>query len=185
MIRHFYITENLAELVDIEHELEQKGISESQIHVLSEQNAKVSEHQLPQVESILQKDLIRSTEIGAVIGILAGAMTLLFAFVAGWTQSPAGWLPFIFLAIIILGFCTWEGGLIGIQSPNVNFEKFKEALSKGKHLFFIDITPEQEVYLADVMRVHPQLVDAGTGPAAPAWVMKSQDIYRSFVKTMP
>ena len=57
MIRHFYITENLAELVDVEHELEQKGISESQIHVLSEQDAEVSAHQLPQVESILKKDL--------------------------------------------------------------------------------------------------------------------------------
>ncbi|MGJ8692477.1 MAG: NAD/FAD-utilizing enzyme [Thalassotalea sp.] len=185
MIRHFFISENLTELVDIERELEQQGFSQSQIHLLSEQEAAVTEHQLSQVESILKKDIVHSTEIGAVVGVFAAALTLLIAFMSGWTQSSTGWLPFIFLAIIVLGFCTWEGGLIGIQSNNIHFEKFKGVLQKGKHLLFIDIEPQQEQQLATVVGAHPHLLDAGTGEAAPRWFVKSQDLFRRFVKSMP
>jgi hypothetical protein len=37
-------------------------------------------------------------------------------------------MPFIFLAIIALGFSTWEGGFYGIQSPNFHFSKFEDVL---------------------------------------------------------
>lgn len=185
MIRHFYLTENLAELVAVEHELEQQGISEFQIHVLSEHDAELTEYDLPQVESILKKDLIHSTEIGAVIGVLAGAIILLLAYIQGWTRSEAGWLPFALLAVIVTGFCTWEGGFIGIQSPNVNFKRFNEVISRGKHLLFVDIEPKQEVSLSKVINAHPKLIDAGTGASMPKWVIKSQHMFRRFVKTMP
>lgn len=185
MIRHFFISDDLNDLVTIERELSDQGFSKSQIHVLSENDADVTEHQLPEVESVLKKDVVRYTEIGALVGLSLSSMTLLFAYIMGWTSSQAGWLPFIFLAIVILGFCTWEGGLIGIQTPNKNFSKFQSLLDKGKHLLFIDIDPIQEPALSRVVNTHPKLVNAGHGYGAPGWVVKSRDYFHSFMKTMP
>lgn len=185
MIRHFFISDNLQEIAEVEHELEESGFSKSQIHVLSDNDAEVYLHDLPQVESILKKDIVHSTELGAICGLLAASLTLLFAYIAGWTQTQVGWLPFIFLAIVVLGFCTWEGGLIGIQANNIHFEQFKEVLKKGKHLLFIDIEPIEEPLLANVMKTHPQLADAGTGQAPPSWLIRWRDRYRQFVKMMP
>jgi hypothetical protein len=46
-----------------------------------------------------------------------------------------------FLAIVLPGFCTWEVGLIGIQKSNHHFARFEQALSDGKHIFFVDLEP--------------------------------------------
>ena len=82
-----------------------------------------------------------------------------------------GWTPFVFLALIALGFCTWEGGLIGIERPNHDFERFAKALSAGKHIFFVDLEPAQEAILDTLLKSHPQVELAGTGGSAPHWLI--------------
>ncbi|NQY64439.1 MAG: NAD/FAD-utilizing enzyme [Alteromonadaceae bacterium] len=185
MIRHYYVTEDLDELEKVEQELESQGFTEPQIHVLSENDTEVENHHLHEVESVLKQDVVHSTEVGAIVGILGAACTLIVAYAMGWTASAVGWMPFIFLAIIVLGFCTWEGGFIGIQKPNINFERFQELLHKGKHVLFVDVDPDQEDTIAAVMRNHPHLQVAGIGEATPHWVVRGQDKFRSFMKSMP
>ena len=185
MVRHFYVTEDLDELEKVEQELESQGFTEPQIHVLSENDAEVENHNLHQVESVLKLDVVHSTEMGAIYGVIGAIVTLLIAYAMGWTASEAGWMPFIFLAIIVLGFCTWEGGLIGIQKPNINFEPFQEMLHKGKHILFVDVDPNQEMAIASVMKMHPNVQAAGLGEATPHWVVRGQDKFRHFMKMMP
>lgn len=185
MLRHYYISDDLDDLAKVELELEAEGITEPQIHVLSEHDGDVETHHLHEVESVLKQDVVHSTELGALVGIITAAISLLVAYLAGWTNSAAGWLPFVFLAIVILGFCTWEGGFIGIQKPNVNFERFQELLHKGKHILFVDIDPNQEQSFTRVVAAHPQLQAAGIGEATPRWVVRGQDAFRRFMKTMP
>lgn len=185
MIRHFYITDDIDELEKVGLELESNGFTEPQIHVLSEKDADVETHNLHEVESVLKQDVVHSTEVGSVVGVIGAAFTLFLAYFMGWTESAAGWMPFIFLAIVVLGFCTWEGGFIGIQKPNVNFERFQDVLKKGKHVLFVDVDPEQEMTIDAVMKNHPQLQVAGMGEATPHWVVRVQDKFRNFMKTMP
>jgi hypothetical protein len=185
MLRHYYITDDLDDLEQVEKELNAQGITEPQIHVLSEHDSDVKTHNLHEVESVLKQDVVHSTEIGAVIGFIGAALSLLVAYLMGWTSSAAGWLPFIFLAIVILGFCTWEGGFIGIQKPNVNFERFQDLLHKGKHILFVDVDPNQENSFSRVIAGHPHLEAAGIGQATPRWVVRGQDVFHSFMKKMP
>ena len=58
MQRHYYISDNLDELESVEHELEASGISVEQIHVLSENEAAVEDHHLPEVVSFMKKDVV-------------------------------------------------------------------------------------------------------------------------------
>jgi hypothetical protein len=185
MIRHFYVTDNIEELEEVELELESNGFTEPQIHVLSDNDTAIETHHLHPVESVLKQDVVHSTEVGSIIGIIAAAVSLVIAYAMGWTNSEVGWMPFIFLAIIILGFCTWEGGFIGIQKPNINFKRFQDVLKKGKHVLFVDVEPEQEATIKQVMQNHPNLQVAGVGESTPHWVVRSQDAFNSFKKFMP
>lgn len=185
MLRHYFITDSLEDLVQVEQALISRHFLDSQIHVLSEQDAEVAKLQLHEIESVLKKDVIHSTKIGAVVGVILAIITLIFAYFMNWFNSPSGWLPFVFLSIVIIGFCTWEGGFIGIQTDNINFRRFKRLVNNGKHLLFVDIEPQQTNTLGEVIKQYPSLQAQGTGDASPHWVIYGREKYQMFMKSMP
>ena len=145
MLRHYFISDSLDDLEVFEEQLEAAGVSSSQIHVLSRADAEVEHHHhLHEVQSFMKNDIVHSTIRGAVVGLVAFVLVLAIAYFAGWTECAVGWMPFIFLAIVLLGFCAWEGGLLGIQRPNHDFSRFDQALSGGKHVLFVDLEQHQE-----------------------------------------
>jgi hypothetical protein len=175
MHRHYMISDDLDDLEVIEEQLEAAGISTPQIHVLSLADAELEKHaHLHEVQSFMKSDIVHSTTRGAMVGVPAAILVLAVAYFAGWTQSAAGWIPFIFLAIIVLGFCTWEGGLAGIQRPNHNFTRFDQALKAGKHVFFVDLEPSQEAVLEKVLGTHARVEQAGSGQPAQHWIVSLQ-----------
>ena len=175
MQRHYFISNSLDDLEVFEEQLEAAGVSTPQIHVLSRNDAEVEHHHhLHEVQSFMKNDIIHLTMRGAFVGICAFVLILLFAYFAGWTTSAAGWMPVIFLAVIVLGFCTWEGGLLGIQKPNHNFARFEKALSEGKHIFFVDLEPKQEAILERIVKSHPTAEMAGTGLSTRHWLITLQ-----------
>ncbi len=184
MLRHYFISNNLDDLEVFEEQLEAAGIATPQIHVLSLHDEEVAHHEhLNYVQSFMKKDIIHSTELGALVGVCLATISLIVAYFAGWTETAAGWVPFIFLAILLLGFCTWEGGLIGMHRPNYHFARFSEALKDDKHIFFIDLEPSQERILGEVLPSHPQVELAGTGSATPHWLIVLEDKIPKFFKT--
>jgi len=161
MVKHYYVSDDLDELERVEQELEAAGIKASQIQVLSESTADVENHHLHTVNSVLQRDVIHSGEIGAIVGAIGAVFTLALAYFMGWTDSAAGWLPFFFFALIIFGFCTWEGGFIGIQKRNINHVPFQKVLKEGKHVLLIDSNHQQELAMKMVISAHPRIQLAG------------------------
>lgn len=175
MLRHYFISNDLDDLEVFEEQLEAAGVSKPQIHVLSRSDAEVKHHgHLHEVQSFMKNDIVRSTIRGAMVGLCACVLVLATAYFAGWTQSGAGWAPVIFLAVVLLGFCTWEGGLLGIHKPNHNFARFEQALRDGKHIFFMDLEPHQEAVLENVLKSHPRVELAGTGTSTPHWIIALQ-----------
>src|SRR5690606_22954013 len=109
MKRHFFISDDLDDLDAFEHELERAGIATPQIHVLTMDDAGAETHaHLHDVQSIMKKDVSQSGEYGLVVGVVAATRVLALTWMADGHTSPAGWIPFIFLAIILPGFFTWE-----------------------------------------------------------------------------
>ena len=185
MKRHFYVSDDLNDLESVENELEAKGVTKPQMHVLSERDGDVELHNLHEVEAVLKKDVVNRTQVGAIVGIALAALILVAANFLGWTSTAAGWLPFVFLSVVVLGFSTWEGGLIGIQEPHHQFKRFQKMLTKGKHIFFVDVESNQEPALAEVVKQHPKLKEAGTDKATPWFVVRAQDKFHAFMKAMP
>ena len=131
MQRHFLISDDLDDLEHLEEELEAQGVSTPQIHVFTLDDTEAEKHvHLHDVQSIMKRDVVNSMIIGAILGAVLSASVLGATALLGWHQTAAGWIPFIFLAIIVLGFCTWEGGFVGIQTLNRHFKQFKATLEQ-------------------------------------------------------
>jgi hypothetical protein len=175
LLRHYFISDSLDDLELFEEQLEAAGVSTPQIHVLSPDDAEVQKHShLHAVQTFMRSNVVHSTVRGAIVGAVAALLVLLVAYFAGWTNTAAGWVPFIFLAVVLLGFCTWEAGFFGIQTPNQNFTRFEQALKDGKHIFFVDLTPQQEAVLDRLLKEHPKIELAGTGTATQHWLVAVQ-----------
>lgn len=185
MKRHYYLTDSLDDLSLVQQELLHSGVSEPQIHVLSDDDAEVARHNLNEVEAVLRKDVVHSMNLGALIGVSAALAVLLLGYIGGLTGTAFGWTPVIFLAIVVLGFSTWLGGFLGIQEPHHQFKRFQQELVRGRHVFFVDLHPNQEALMQRVVKSHPALSHAGDGDSAPAWVLQMQNRWRGFVEVMP
>jgi hypothetical protein len=185
MKRHYFISDNLDDLAAVESELESRGLSSLQIHVLSQNDAEVEHRKLHQVMSFMKTDVVRSTLIGAMIGICLCMLTLGIAHAAGVAETQMGWIPVVFLALVLLGFCTWEGGLRGIQEPNARFQGFQTALSSGKHVLFVEIDPHEESILQQVVTAHPGLDGVRVERAGPHWVVDWQQKCINFIRARP
>jgi len=110
MLRYYFVGKDLDDLERFEVELEREAIPTGQIHVLSLDDTSVENHvKLHDVAALMKRDLFHAASYGLAVGMVSAASVLGSAYVGGWTQTQAGWIPFIFLAVIALGFFTWEG----------------------------------------------------------------------------
>lgn len=184
MERYYYISSDLDELEVVESELESAGITEEQIHVLSYNDREVAQHKLHSVTSIMKKDVVHSTLKGALLGVCLSALVILVANWTGWPETYT-WMPFIFLSIVVLGFCTWEGGLWGIQEPNHHFKRFQSELDQGKHVLFVDIDKKQSSILESVYKAHPRLQSVGSGTSTPKMVLLGQQLFNRYRRWGP
>ncbi len=186
MKRHFYINDDLDELDRIEQELESSGVHKPQIYVFSQDDSGVLAHDhLHNIESVFKNDVVRGTILGAWIGVGMAALVLIVTSYSNW-PSTYTWVPFIFLAIVLLGFFTWSGGLYGIQEPHHDFKRFETELRAGKHVFTVDVDENQEDILNNVVKAHPGLKLAGTGKSSPRWLVMGQYNIKKFTsETFP
>jgi len=173
--RSYFTGLSLDDLELFEEQLESAGISTPQIHVLSWDDASVSVHpHLHEVQSLMKQDIVHMSILGAVIGSGLASTILLITFSFELGSTSAGWMPIVFLSVVILGFSTWLGGFIGIQTPNYKFARFEKILKEGRHVFFVDLEPDQDEILEKILKLHPNLHRAGTDDGSPHWLVKLQ-----------
>jgi len=184
MKRHYFIGDDLNVVATVERALLSTGIDPERIHVLSLDDADAEQRQLHDVQSLMKKDVVHSAEIGALIGLAAAIAAISVGQFSG-LASTVGWLPFVFLAIVLLGFFTWEGGLVGIQLPNSRFRRFEKALRAGAHIFFVDVDSAEAAAMQQILSAHPQLRPAGTGSPSPRWLVGIQHGARRFFQWAP
>jgi len=185
MQRQYFVSEDLDDLADIERQLQEQGLSEAQFHVLSENDGGVDQRHLHDVNSLMRRDVLHSWQMGAMVGFIVAMLVLLVAYFTGATQGAAGWVPFLFLAVVAFGFCVWEGGLFGLRKPNVHFRRFERELKQGKHVFFVEVDAQQASAVKAVLSKHPSLQSVGSGRATPQWFISWKNKWRHFVEVMP
>lgn len=153
----YYMTKDLEEIEQVQHELKEAGLNEEHVHVLSDNEASVEKRDLHPVNPFMRTDVVHSMTIGAVIGVL-GALALASTPWMFEITSSVGQALVIFGCLLVLGFSTWEGGLWGIQEANHKFERVEAEIHSGKHLMIVDYDGEQEFrQLRRMQQKHPNL----------------------------
>lgn len=184
MRRYFFTSSDIEALEQFEQDLERAGVIKPQIHVLTNHERDAHRHHVHQVTPFMKTDVVHSTLLGAACGMGLGGLILLVSILAGWTAVNS--IPFIFLAIVLLGFCTWVGGFRGIQRSNSRTRRFDQVVRDGRHVFFVDQPRHRAGTLEDTARRYPSITAAGQGHAAPRWLVFSQHhIKRFFSETFP
>jgi hypothetical protein len=182
MKRFYYIGDDLDDLERIEHQLEAGGIARPQIYLLSNDDVGLENRDVNRVASFFKTDVIHAGEIGAVLGLAVASVILAVSHFSG-IAAQVGWAPFVLLAIIGLGFVTWEAGFIGMQMPNVHFARFEKALEQGKHVLFVETAREDQKQLKEVIKQYPGLERAGaelTHTGALMMLLKYWERFRSW-----
>ncbi len=177
MKRYFYVSDDLNEIAAFENELEAKGVSRGQIHVLSNDEAGVAERNLNQVYSWFKTDVISTTYKGVLVGVVLAAIVLGIAASTGLPETIT-WAPFIMLAIVCVGFCTWEAGLIGSHLPSKRFKRFQEMLERGQHVLMVDADKADMEKLHEVVSQHRSVYAAGEEKTADQWTVVTEKRFR-------
>lgn len=151
-----YVCKDLAELKYSQLSLEAQGVADSNIHIISNDEQGLCEFGLPVMSDFSRLDIVNSGVKGALLGVVGAVSVIFLALILGWA-GIAGWVPFFFLALIVLGFCTWEGGLLGIGRINQNFAHLQQAISRGEHVLVVDVSEFQENRVLAVLRKYPGL----------------------------
>jgi len=165
MKRAYFVADNLGEIENAEQDLESSGIPATQMRVLSEDEMAVKNHRLHSVPDFFQKDIIHQGTRGAIIGVILASTTLITVSLTG-LNAIAGTAPVLVLAAFFLGFSTWVGGLIGMHQTNYKFRDLVKVVAKGRHVFMVDFSESQEVYIKNLTVKYPRLSEAGFGSTA-------------------
>jgi len=179
MQRFYFLGDDLDELEATSSELQAAGIPPEQIYVLTDSDGEVDRRNFNHVWSVLRKDTVRLAVIGSLVGIVLAALVLAGAWASGIAESYT-WTPFVFLAVVVLGFCTWEGGLWGIQEPHHEFKQFQSELQNGRHLLLVEASNAQSSALQSVCRNHARLIPAGEGKAVPGFVRLGHILFNRY-----
>lgn len=150
MKRHYYSSESVDALEKLEIELERAGVDAEQIHVMSDNEALFRDRHLHMASFLSKRAVLRSGSIGFGIGLVASLVIFFISAQAGFTKEFT-LAPAAFLSLAVLGFCTWEGGLWGIQKPSRDYARFQNMLEGGAHLMFVDVMPGQDKLVASVV----------------------------------
>lgn len=170
MNRHFYASQSLQEVQTFEKDLEEKGFSATQVHLLANDEGEAWGMPLHNSSQFFSSHLILAGVKGALSGVLIACLIILAAYFTGWANGTAGWTPFAFLSLILVLFGAMEGSVIGYQLQDALFYKIREALIQNKHTFFVDSRQQQEPILSETLQLHPLVEDIRRGHPLPGWL---------------
>jgi len=144
-------------------------ISEPHIHFVAREEVDMSG--LHPANVLQTSDVVRSAQVGLVIGgavgAVLGAIAALFFPIVGNTPE---WGMIAVLAIVGAGFGAWSSSMIGISTPNNRLKRFEPAIAQGQILLMVDV-PHARVddIEARLQALHPEAHLEGVEPNIPAF----------------
>lgn len=184
MKRYYFVTDNLDDLAAVEDDLKAYGISPLQMHLLSLADAEVDKLGLANTLSIQRTNVMTAMGRGFLTG-LALVAALVVGFWLFGVQASTSWMMVSVLCVIVLGFCTWEGGLKGFQEPSQQQQRFRQYLESGKHLFYVDVNNKQKDAVGSVVKTHRHLQPMGSEKGEADWAFNVRSGWNRFLKAAP
>ena len=168
MRRLYFMVPDIDTANKVVDELLLKRVDEHHIHVVAKEGTPMGD--LPEANLLQKSDFIPAMERGLAVGGITGVL----AGIAAVTFPPAGLVlgggAILGTSLAGAGIGAWISGMIGMDVPNSQIEKFEAAIEKGEVLMMIDIPKTRvEEIEALIQQHHPDADMGGTEPHIPAF----------------
>jgi hypothetical protein len=168
MRRLYFMLPDIVTAKTVVDELLLKRIDDHHIHVVAKEGVELGD--LPEASLLQKSDFIPALERGLALGGITGAL----AGIAAVTFPPAGLVlgggAILGTSLAGAGMGAWMSGMIGVDVPNTQIDKFETAISEGEILMMVDIDKERVAEIeALVQKHHPEADMGGTEPHIPAF----------------
>lgn len=168
MRRLYFMLPDLETTHKVVDELLLKRIDHHHIHIVAREGTPLED--LPEASLLQKSDFIPAVERGLAVGGVTGVM----AGIAAVTFPPAGLVlgggAILATSLAGAGIGAWVAGMIGVDVPNSQIEKFEQAIKDGELLMMVDVPKEQVAEIETMVHGHhPQAEMAGTEPHIPAF----------------
>ncbi|NVK21538.1 MAG: hypothetical protein HWD86_03390 [Kangiellaceae bacterium] len=158
MSRLLYESDHLYHLEDTYHDLQNHGVKDEDLHVVSNQDGKVLRHGLNAANAWYRTNIIHSAIRGLIIGLLIGLAIAFSAIFASSIEAYYGTAGFVLTVLFCTGFGVWLGGFIGLQKHNYKLKRYFKYVDDGNFLLLIDTKPDEIDNIHNMMKSrHPQL----------------------------
>ncbi len=143
-------------------------IEERRVHFLAKPDIALGD--LPEANVLQKTDVIHGAEmglaIGAISGVIGGALVLLFPPEGVHLQLGA----LLLAAIVGALFGTWVSSMVASAIPNSRLKSFAAAIERGQVLMMVDVPLYQVAVTRDLVeKRHPEAVSGGVEPTIPAF----------------
>jgi hypothetical protein len=133
----YYLAPTLETTHNISDLLQEIGVDDWFIHVVSRDEAGLKREQIHSSNYLETLDLLRAGLIGANIGFIIGVIaSALMMFLEPFGPNVPNYVYLIILVFFTL-FGSWQGGLYGVATENKKLERFREDINAGQYLILI------------------------------------------------
>ncbi len=160
MQRLYFLTPNSGSTIRITDELHSVGIGRDAIHVVCRDSKQLDGMELHKANVRQTSDVMHAAKRGAILGAISGAIAGAIAAFMLPVETP-GSIALTILGVALLGlvFGIWASTMIGVSIPDVKVDKFESEIRNGSHLMLVDVPPERERDITQlIMRHHPEAV---------------------------
>lgn len=163
MERHFYISDDISELNKVSIELQEKGVSKPQIHLITPREGASHLDSLTPVEGYFYRSNFQKILTLSFIVILTLAIASVSLFL-GLNITNMLWIVvpifLLFLYVYHSASFTSESG-IRTDDINVDQEKLKNHIDQGRAILLIEMRESEQSKLDWVIAHHPKIEYAG------------------------
>jgi len=167
-MRLYFMLPDVASANATANELLLARIEDRRMHFLARRGTNLGElHEA----SMLQKTDIRHGAAvglmgGAVLGIVAGGLVLLFP----PTAEPMRLITILATTLIGAVLGMWMSSMAASAIPNTHLVRFQEDIEKGGVLMMVDVTRHERERVEDIVTtLHPEATAHGYEPSIPAF----------------
>ena len=163
MIQQRYLLSDLNSSERLAGLLESSGVPRNRIHVAHKDHAKVQKRHLNDLNFLEEFDIIHSAERGFIVGVILALLVGLsvFEYLEG---HPVASVITLFSCLVVVGFSTWLGGLVGASSDNYRLQPFHDHIEQGGSLVLVDVDTRSDAELRSlVTNAFPEARPAGSG----------------------
>lgn len=143
-------------------------ISVNQIHFLAREDVDLSG--LHAANILQSSDLVRSAQLGLLVGGVVGALAGLGAAMFPIVGDEPQWAMMAVLGLLGALFGAWASSMIGASTPSHRLKRFERSIEQGQILLMVDVSRSRvEEVEALLQKRHPEGHFEGVEPDIPAF----------------